>query len=252
MVFSPLDQFKIAPLISIVLIGIDMSLTNLLLASFLAVFVIYSYVFIIKDINTNSFFIIPKSWQSLVEKLYALVIQLLSDIITTGSEKYLPFLIVLFMFILSNNLIGLIPHSFTTTSYFTFTFFMSFTVFIGMTIIGFQKHGLEFFSLFLPANTTFFLALILVPIELISYIAKPISLGTRLFINLMAGHTLLKVIVGFSWNILLVENLTAIVFVIPLLILVLLTGLELAVALIQAYVFVTLTCIYLNDCEALH
>ena len=92
----------------------------------------------------------------------------------------------------------------------------------------------------------------LVPIELVSYIAKPISLGVRLFINLMAGHTLLKVIVGFSWSMLLVENLTALMFIIPLLILVVLMGLELAVALIQAYVFVTLTCIYLNDSEALH
>lgn len=252
MVLSPLDQFKIAPLISIVIAGIDMSLTNLLVASLLAVFTIQSYVFFIKDAETNSFFIIPSGWQNLIEKLYALVTQLLSDIITTGSEKYLPFLIVIFMFVLSNNLIGLVPYSFTTTSYFTLTFFMSFTIFIGMTLIGFQKHGLEFFSLFLPANMSFFLALVLVPIELISYIAKPISLGTRLFINLMAGHTLLKVIVGFSWSILLVENIASIAFIVPLLILVVLMGLELAVALIQAYVFVTLTCIYLNDCEALH
>ena len=110
----------------------------------------------------------------------------------------------------------------------------------------------EFFSLFLPANTTFFLALILVPIELISFIAKPVSLGVRLFINLMAGHSLLKVIVGFSWNMLLVENLKAIAFIIPLAVLVVLMGLELGVALIQAYVFITLTAIYLNDSEALH
>ena len=156
------------------------------------------------------------------------------------------------MFILTNNLIGLVPYSFTTTSYITLTFFMSFSVFIGMIIIGFQRHGLVFFSLFLPANTGFLLALVLVPIELVSYISKPISLGVRLFINLMAGHTLLKVIVGFSWSMLLVENLTAIMFIIPLLILVVLMGLELAVALIQAYVFVTLICIYLNDSEALH
>ena len=129
---------------------------------------------------------------------------------------------------------------------------MSFSIFVAMNVIGFEKHGLEFFSLFLPSNTGFFLALILVPIELISYIAKPISLGVRLFINLMAGHSLLKVIVGFSWNMLLVENLTAISFIFPLLVLVVLMGLELGVALIQAYVFITLTAIYLNDSEALH
>jgi ATP synthase subunit 6 len=252
MLYSPLDQFKIAPLFSLEILGIDISATNFLLVSLLAIFTLQSFIFLIKEPNTNSFFVIPSGWQNLIEKLYALVTQLLSDIITTGSEKYFPFMSVLFMFILSNNLIGLVPYSFTVTSHITLTFFLSFSIFVAMNVIGFQRHGLEFFSLILPANTGFYLALLLVPIELISYIAKPISLGVRLFINLMAGHSLLKVIVGFSWNILLVENLKAIVFIVPLLILVLLMGLELGVALIQAYVFVTLTSIYLNDSEALH
>jgi ATP synthase subunit 6 len=252
MVFSPLDQFKIAPLFSIQFAGIDISITNFLLVSLLTLFVLQIFVFLMKDAATSSFFIAPSGWQNLLEKLYALVTQLLSDIITTGSEKYFPFMSVLFMFILTNNLIGMVPYSFTTTSHITLTFFLSFSIFIAMNIIGFQKHGVELFSLFLPANTGFFLALLLVPIELISYIAKPISLGVRLFINLMAGHSLLKVIVGFSWNMLLVQNLKGIMFIFPLLILVLLMGLELGVALIQAYVFITLTAIYLNDSEALH
>ena len=252
MIYSPLDQFKIAPLFSFVVTGIDLSVTNYLLVSLLTLYVIKTLIFFIKETKSNSFFIIPNGWQNLIEKLYGLVIQLLSDIITSGSEKYFPFMAVIFIFILSNNLIGLVPYSFTVTSHITLTFMMSFSIFVAMNIIGFQKHGVELFSLFLPANTTFFLALLLVPIELISYIAKPISLGVRLFINLMAGHSLLKVIVGFSWNILLVENLKAIVFIVPLLILVLLMGLELGVALIQAYVFITLTSIYLNDSEALH
>ena len=252
MVYSPLDQFKIAPLISLQIAGLDLSLTNLLLASLVTLFVIQSLIFLIKEPASNSFFVIPSGWQNLIEKLYALVTQILSDIITTGSEKYFPVMALFFMFILSNNLIGMVPYSFTTTSHLTLTFFMSFSIFVAMNVIGFEKHGLEFFSLFLPSNTGFFLALILVPIELISYIAKPISLGVRLFINLMAGHSLLKVIVGFSWNMLLVENLTAISFIFPLLVLVVLMGLELGVALIQAYVFITLTAIYLNDSEALH
>lgn len=252
MVFSPLDQFKIAPLITFQFAGIDLSVTNFLLASLVTIFVLQSFVFLIKEPSTNSFFIIPSGWQNLIEKIYGLVSQLLSDIITTGSEKYFPVAIVLFMFILSNNLIGMVPYSFTTTSHITLTFFLSFSIFVALNVIGFQKHGMEFFSLFLPANTSFFLALILVPIELISFIAKPVSLGVRLFINLMAGHSLLKVIVGFSWNMLLVENLKAIAFLIPLIVLVVLMGLELAVACIQAYVFITLTAIYLNDSEALH
>ena len=252
MVYSPLDQFKIAPLISLQIAGLDLSFTNFTLAALITLFVIQSIVFLIKEPTTNSFFVIPSGWQNLIEKLYALVSQILSDIITTGSEKYFPFMAVLFMFILSNNLIGMVPYSFTTTSHITLTFFLSFSIFVALNVIGFERHGMEYFSLFLPANTGFFLALVLVPIELISYIAKPISLGVRLFINLMAGHSLLKVIVGFSWNMLLVENLKAIAFIFPLLVLVVLTGLELAVALIQAYVFITLTAIYLNDSEALH
>ena len=252
MVYSPLDQFKIAPLISLQIAGLDLSFTNFTLAALVTLFVIQSIVFLIKEPTTNSFFVIPSGWQNLIEKLYALVSQILSDIITTGSEKYFPFMAVLFMFILSNNLIGMVPYSFTTTSHITLTFFLSFSIFVALNVIGFERHGMEYFSLFLPANTGFFLALVLVPIELISYIAKPISLGVRLFINLMAGHSLLKVIVGFSWNMLLVENFKALAFLIPLAVLVVLMGLELCVACIQAYVFITLTAIYLNDSEALH
>ena len=250
MMYSPLDQFKIAPLVSLVFAGVDLSITNFLVASLLALFTLRSYVFFTKS-KTNSFFVVPSGWQNVIEKLYSVVAQCTSSISVCG-EKYLPFLSVVFMFILTNNLIGLVPYSFTTTSYITLTFFMSFSIFVGLIIVGFQRHGLNFFSLFLPSNTTFLLALLLVPVELISYIARPISLGVRLFINLMAGHTLLKVIVGFSWSMLLLENLTAIMFIIPLLVLVLLMFLELGVALIQAYVFLTLTCIYLNDSEALH
>lgn len=252
MVHSPLDQFKIAPVVAVTFAGIDLSVTNFLLASLLTLFMLQSLLFLIKEPETNSFFIIPNGWQNLIEKIYGLVSQLLSDIITTGCEKYFPVAILLFMFILFNNLIGMVPYSFTITSHITLTFFLSFSIFVAMNVIGFQKHGVEFFSLFMPSNTTFFLALILVPIELISFIAKPISLGVRLFINLMAGHSLLKVIVGFSWNMLLVENLKALAFLLPLVVLVILMGLELGVACIQAYVFITLTAIYLNDSEALH
>ena len=120
-------------------------------------------------------------------------------------------------------------------------------VLIGVVIIGVQKHKINMLSIFLPANTPFGLGLLLVPIELISYIFKPISLGVRLFANLMAGHTLLKVIVGFAWSMLLLEDFISILHLIPLLVLVILMGLELGVAMIQAYVFTVLTCIYLND-----
>jgi F-type H+-transporting ATPase subunit a len=151
------------------------------------------------------------------------------------------------------NLIGLIPYSFTLTSHLIITFFLSFSVFIGVNLIGFERHTFALFSLIIPANSSLILALVLVPIEFVSYIAKPISLGVRLFINLMAGHTLLKVILGFSWSLILVDSLFYfILHLIPLCLLVILMGLELGVALIQAYVFTILTCIYLNDSINLH
>jgi ATP synthase subunit 6 len=141
----------------------------------------------------------------------------------------------------------LLPYSFTPTSHLIITFFLSFSIFIGINLFTFKKYEIKIFSLFLPTNTTFFLSILLVPIEFISYIAKPISLGVRLFINLMAGHSLLKVIIGFSWSLLLLENLTSIGFFLPMIVLVILFGLELSVALIQAYVFLILTCIYIED-----
>ena len=154
---------------------------------------------------------------------------------------------ILFNFILFSNLIGLIPYSFTTTSHLFITFTLSFSVFIGINVVTFQKYKMKTFSLFLPNNTSFFLALILVPLEFISHLIKPISLGARLFINLMAGHTLLKVILGFSWSMLLLENATSLGLIIPSVTLVILFGLELGVALIQTYVFITLSCIYIQD-----
>ena len=256
LLLSPLEQFDILSLVTIKLLGFDFSITNALLVNLIALFCFSStlYLFSSHDnyLNQSSFFFIPNPWQVIFESIYEVVSQLVFDLISTGSEKYLPFMTVIFSFILFNNLIGLVPYSFTITSHLIITFTLSFSIFIGLNIICYQKHGLHIFSLFLPAGTTFFLALILVPIEFVSYISKPISLGVRLFINLMAGHSLLKVIVGFAWSMMLLDGLASFSFLIPLFILTLLMGLELGVALIQTYVFTTLTCIYLNEAEVLH
>ena len=157
---------------------------------------------------------------------------------------------IVFNWILLSNLIGLIPYSFTPTSHLIMTFTLSFSLFFGINVITFEKHKAKMFSLFLPADTKFSLALLLSPIELISYIAKPISLGVRLFINLMAGHSLLKVIVGFSWDMLSLKNFISLGFLLPIIILVILFGLEVGVAWIQTYVFVILTGLYINEAEA--
>jgi F-type H+-transporting ATPase subunit a len=256
LLLSPLEQFQILSLVTLKIFGFDFSITNALLVNILA-FLCFSGTIYLFSSNKNcldksSFFFIPNPWQVVFESIYEVVSQLVFDLVSTGSEKYFPFITVIFSFILFNNLIGLVPYSFTITSHLIITFTLSFAIFIGLNIICYQRHSIHMFSLFLPANTTFFLALLLVPIEFVSYIAKPISLGVRLFINLMAGHSLLKVIVGFAWSMLLLDGLQAFSFLIPLFILTLLMGLELGVALIQTYVFITLTCIYLNESEVLH
>jgi F-type H+-transporting ATPase subunit a len=251
MLQAPLEQFQILSLVSFSIFSIDFSFTNLLLINLLA---LLSYVSFIHFNSSHknysqetSFYLTPNAWQKGIESVSEITTQLISDIISTDNGKYFLFISVLFNFILFSNLIGLIPYSFTATSHLIVTFTLSFSVFIGINIITFKKYKMKTFSLFLPANTTFFLALLLVPIEFISYIAKPISLGVRLFINLMAGHSLLKVIIGFSWSMLLLENFASIGLILPMIILVILFGLELGVALIQTYVFIILICIYIQD-----
>lgn len=246
MLFAPLEQFKILSLNNVILFGIDFSITNYLIFSLSSLISILFFI-ILNNAKSLSLYYIPNSWQLLIEFCFSLIFQIVSDIMSKDNEKFLPFLIILFHFILMSNVVGLIPYSFTSTSHVIITFYLSFSVFIGINIITIKKYGIKSFSLFLPANTTFFLSLVLVPIELISYFAKPISLGVRLFINLMAGHTLLKVIAGFSWNLLFLENFISIFLIVPMITLVILFTLELGVALIQAYVFIILTCIYLQD-----
>ena len=251
MLSTPLEQFQIISIFSFKLFFIDFSLTNMLFIN-LIIIIIFSLIisFSTSEINSSgntSFFLIPNTWQNFIEILYELASQLVFDNLNKEGEKYFPFIAVLFTFIMFNNLIGLVPYSFTITSHLIVTFSLSFPIFIGCVLICAKKYKIHMLSIFLPANTPFGLGLLLVPIELISYIFKPISLGVRLFANLMAGHTLLKVIVGFAWSMLLLEDLMSVLHIIPLLILVILMGLELGVAMIQAYVFTVLTCIYLND-----
>lgn len=251
MLHGPLEQFQILQLIPINIFSLDFSITNFFLINLLALLSFLSFTYYNacqkNYLQETSFFFIPNSWQKGIESISEITAQLISDVIMTNNEKYFPIISVLFNFILFSNLIGLVPYSFTATSHLIVTFILSFSIFIGINIITFKKYKMKMFSLFLPANTTFFLALLLVPIEFISYIAKPISLGVRLFINLMAGHSLLKVIIGFSWSMLLLENFTSIGLILPMIILVILFGLELGVALIQTYVFIILTCIYIQD-----
>ena len=256
MLYTPLEQFQIILLFSIKLFCFDFSITNLVLVNLLVLFFFGAIVILFSSsadhLKETSFFFIPNTWQVLVEMLYEQALSVLFESVNKEAEKYFPFIAVIFTFILFTNLIGLVPYSFTAASQIIVTCSLSFSIFIGINIICIQKHKFHMLSLFIPSNSGFGLALLLVPIELISYIFRPISLGVRLFANLMAGHTLLKVLVGFSWVMLLVEDFISVIHFIPLLILVMIMGLELAVAMIQAYVFTVLTCIYLNDGINLH
>ena len=252
MLITPLEQFQIISLFSFKLFFLDFSFTNLLLVNLITLFG-FSYLISLLSGKDDTFFIIPNTWQVLVELVYETSSLLIMDTINKEGEKYFPFISVIFSFILLANLIGLMPYSFTITSHLVITFSLSFAIFIGVTIICMKKHKFIMLSLFMPSNTIFGLALLLVPIEFISYLFKPISLGVRLFANLMAGHTLLKVIVGFAWSMLLLDDLfLSLAHLLPLFILVILMGLELGVAIVQAYVFTILTCIYLNDSINLH
>jgi len=251
MLLTPLEQFQIVSLFSIKLFSLDFSFTNLFLVNVIVLIAFSTFISFISS-DDSSFFLVPNNWQTLIETVYETVSQLLFDNINIEGEKYFPFVSVMFLFILLVNLIGLIPYSFTITSHLIVTFTLSFAVFIGVNIICIKIHKIEILSLFIPSNTSIGLALLLVPIEFIAYLFKPLSLGIRLFANLMAGHTLLKVIVGFSWSMLLLDDILSFFHVVPLLVLVILMGLELGVAMIQAYVFTILTCLYLNDSINLH
>jgi F-type H+-transporting ATPase subunit a len=200
----------------------------------------------------NGGYLIPSRWQSLYEMIYEFVINLVEEQIGQAGKKYFPLIFTTFAFLICSNLIGMIPYSFTTTSHLVVTFSLSFSIFIAMTIIGFQVHGIHFFSFLLPPGAPLALAPFLVVIELVSYMFRGISLGVRLFANMMAGHTLVKILSGFAWTMMSAGGILMVASLIPFTVVFALTFLEIGVACLQAYVFTILMCIYLNDVIHLH
>jgi len=201
-----------------------------------------------------SFLFLPLKFIShkIFEIAYLTVRDLIRDNVGPAGARYFPYIFSLFIFILLANVVGLVPYSFTITSHLLVTFCLALSSFIAINFIGIKKHGWHMLSLFLPPGSSLALAILLVPIEFISYIFRPISLSVRLFANMMAGHTLLKVIAGFAWVMTTLGFGLWLAHFIPIAILTILMGLELAVAIIQAYVFTILICIYLNDAIHLH
>jgi F-type H+-transporting ATPase subunit a len=233
---SPLSQFEVKSWLPIHIGGLDVSFTN---ASFFMALVVASVsVFVIGGMARAK--PVPGRWQSMVEMTYEFVASMLTDAAGRQARKYFPFVFSLFMFILFANVMGMIPGTFTVTSQLIVTFAFAALVFIGVTLIGFINNGVKFFKLFVPSGVPLVLAVVLVPIELLSYLVRPMSLSVRLFANMMAGHTMIKVIAGFILSL-------GVFGIFPLLGVVALTGLEVLIAVLQAYVFALLTCIYLND-----
>jgi F-type H+-transporting ATPase subunit a len=238
---SPLEQFEITPYAHFETAIGDLAFTNSSLAMIITVIMITLFL----TITVNSRSLIPSRIQLISEMSYNFIAQLLNDTVGDQGKKYFPFVFAIFMFVLIGNMVGMVPYSFTFTSHIIVTFALAAVVFIGVTILGFAKHGLHFFSFFVVPGLPWYMLPILIPIEVISYLARPISLSVRLFANMLAGHTLLKVFAGFVVPL-------GFLGIVPLAFIVALTGLEILIAFLQAYVFAILTCLYINDAINLH
>ena len=212
--------------------------------------VIVSSLFLYLGIKKSS--LIPNRFQSSVELLYEFVSNMVKENVGTGGKKYFPFIFSLFMFILFGNLLGMIPYSYTFTSQIIVTITLALIIFIGVTLIALIKHKLKFFTFFFPSGVPIALAPLLIPIEIISYLMRPVSLSVRLFANMLAGHTMMKVFAGLIIMMTSASGVLKAGAVLPLLAVIGLTGLEFLVAALQAYVFSILTCMYLHDALHLH
>jgi len=240
---SPLEQFQIKTLISLPKIGgVDVSFTNSSLFMVIALTLIT--VFLVMGTRRRA--LVPGRWQCMAEMSYEFVANLIRDTVGNEGRKYFPLVFSLFMFILFGNLLGMVPYSFTYTSHIVVTFGMAIAVFLGVTILGFARHGLHFLHFFVPPGVSPVLWPLMIPIEIISYLSRPISLSVRLFANLTAGHTMLKVFAGFVISLGIVGGFLPLAFVVAL------SGLEFLIAFLQAYVFTILTCFYIKDALHMH
>lgn len=246
---DPLHQFQINPIVSIFVGGVNVSFSNS--ALFMVIAVALTYALLVVGMKGRA--LVPGRLQSLAEMFYEFIANLVRENAGPDARPYFPFVFSIFMFILLGNMLGMIPYAFTFTSHIIVTFALALTVFTFVTVLAFVKHGTHFFGFFLPHGAPLWLAPIIIPIEVISYFARPVSLSIRLFANMMAGHTMMKVFAGFT--VLLGAGLGGVGYaigILPLIINVALIGFELLVAFLQAYVFSILTCLYIRDALELH
>lgn len=239
---SPLEQFQVKELVNIQLFNHDVSLTNSSMFMILAASFIIFY-FIIAFAGKK---LVPGRLQLSAELFYSLITSTLNQNVGEKGKNFIPLIFTLFMFIMTCNLLGMIPYGFTVTSHISVTFVLAMMVFLLVTILGFVKHGMHFLSLFLPAGTPWWLAPLMIVIELFAYLARPVSLSLRLAANMVAGHVLLKVLAGF------VVSMAFYLKALPIPFISVLIGFEIFVAILQAYIFTILSCVYLNDAINLH
>ena len=246
---SPLEQFEVTNLIGInapILGYLNITLTNLGLYSILVLLLIVG----IHYAGNNEVKLVPSKWSIALESLFASIHSMVRE--QLGKEIYLPFIYSIFFFILIANLTGNIPYSFTITTSIIVSIGLSFTILIAVTILGLSIHRLHFFSYFVPSGTPLALVPLLVLIELTSYLARAFYLGIILFANMVAGHTLIKILATFLYQMFSSTLIIATITLIPFTIFLAIIGLELAVSIIQAYVFTILTCSYIKDAIELH
>jgi F-type H+-transporting ATPase subunit a len=240
---NPMHQFQVYPIGPEINLGpVNLSFTN----SSLFMLISSATIILLLFLGTKKKLIIPSKIQLISEMSYSFVAKMINDTAGASAKPFFPFIFTLFMFVLFCNMVGMLPYSFTVTSHIIVTFVLAATIFIGVTIIGFMKHGIRYLELFVPKGVPVVLLPLIVIIEIISYLSRPVSLSVRLFANMMAGHTMLKVFGGFVISLGLLGGWLPLGFSVAL------TGLEILVAFLQAYVFAILTCIYLNDALNLH
>jgi F-type H+-transporting ATPase subunit a len=240
-VANPVEQFKIQPWVPLEVGGVNLSFTNSAFFMVLAIAVVTAFL----TLSVRGRALVPGRWQSLAEVFYEFVANMIRDNVGSEGRKYFPFIFTLFMFVLAGNLLGMIPYTFTYTSHIIVTFGLAVVVFVGVTIIGFVRHGTGYLRMFFPHGAPLATAVILVPIELISYCSRPFSLAIRLFANMTVGHIILKVMAGFVVAL-------GVFGIVPMAFLGGVTILEFGIAVLQAYVFTILACIYLHDAIHMH
>ena len=250
MAMNPMEQFEVKPLFQHPLLNIaghDIYFTNQ--ALYMCVVVAAISLFLTLTVSKNR--LVPTRGQSMAELSYEFVANMIHSTMGEDGLAFFPFIFTLFMFVLFCNFFGLVPYTFTVTSQIAVTFALACVVILTMIVTGFMKHGLRFLTLFVP-KAPWYLLILLVPIEIISFLTRPVSLSVRLFANMLAGHTLLAVFAGFVILLGAAGGIFSVLSIAPLLLIVAIFALEMLVAFLQAYVFAILTCIYLNEALHLH